>query len=279
MWQQCASFPRCWVPLLLGQLVVGQVTVQLPRDTAPASQAPIVSRYSDKTEGASVEVPPITELNKITFDGNVLSGAPHVVHWIVAFCPTWWEPCQKIEGPFTALGIDWQGKLNHDMISLHVRFAKVDCATEKVLCNEQGVDTYPVVAHYSAGAQVALWRGGTKKDHERLTKWISGRLGASSAAAERASEQLGAFAAIARYLPPGERSFDVLLVILSLAATLRLVLSNAGLWEKTPTPAADAPAADSPAAVAMPSSEAAAPEPRHRSLPETWPDRRTSLEL
>lgn len=74
----------------------------------------------------------------------------------VSFCPRWWQPCQQLEQTFLEAARHWQSELNTDPSMLRVRFAQVDCAVDKVLCNEQHVTTYPMVALYRGGIQIDL---------------------------------------------------------------------------------------------------------------------------
>jgi len=102
-----------------------------------------------------------TALNRFIFQGNVLEGTGDLVdHWIVMFCPSWHDKCQGLLPSFELLGVQWENKLNKDVMSSSVRFAKVDCATEKGLCVSLDVDDYPSVVHYRNQQRVASWHGG-----------------------------------------------------------------------------------------------------------------------
>lgn len=223
-------------------------------------------------------------LNAHIFDGNVLlkpTESP-VENWIVSFCPSWWEPCQNLAVPFDQLGLEWESNLNTELLAKKVRFAAVDCATDKVLCNQQNVEQYPTVHHYVLGKRAATWVGGRASDPEKLAKWLRKRLsapqgapaapaGKKAAPAKRASELLG------------DRAVDVGLVLFVLALNAWAVFSNPRLWQqsgaaKSETPA-PAPAAE--AAEARAEAERAAPEVRrvNRFLPEEWAAQPSSVEL
>eukprot|EP00435_Cladocopium_sp_Y103_P060543 s428_g22.t1 len=79
-------------------------------------------------------------LNRLLFSGNARTAmGGGAEQWMVAFCASWWEPCEELHVIFEQLAAKWQGKLNtqdRDFIA-KVRFATVDCATDKVLCNEE----------------------------------------------------------------------------------------------------------------------------------------------
>jgi len=102
-----------------------------------------------------------TALNRFTFPGNVLEGiGDHVENWIVMFCPGWHEKCQGLLPSYELLGVTWENKMNKAVMSSKVRFAKVDCATEKALCVSLDVLDYPNVVHYQGGQRMASWESG-----------------------------------------------------------------------------------------------------------------------
>jgi len=103
----------------------------------------------------------VAALNRYTFRGNVLQGSGDTVdHWIVMFCSGWHEKCQGLLPSYEILGVQWENKLNNGLMSSGVRFAKVDCATEKALCVSLDIDDYPSVVHYRNNQRVASWHGG-----------------------------------------------------------------------------------------------------------------------
>lgn len=107
----------------------------------------------------------IPVLNRVTFDGNVKDGAA-VEHWFVMFCVDWYEPCEELRPSYLDHAASYESHLNADaLLSLPVRFAEVDCAVDKVLCNRHSVEMYPQVIHYHRGEQVAAWSfmGGKKR--------------------------------------------------------------------------------------------------------------------
>lgn len=104
---------------------------------------------------------PAAILNRFTFPGNVLQGTGDLVeHWIVMYCPGWNDKCQNLLPSYELLGVQWENKLNKDVMSSRVRFAKVDCATEKALCVSLDIDDYPSVVHYRHQQRAASWHGG-----------------------------------------------------------------------------------------------------------------------
>lgn len=205
------------------------------------------------------------KLNSFIFDGNVLrvTPRPDSVHWVVNFCPSWWEPCQGIAEPFERLAAEWQQRLNHDLLTSQVRFAVVDCATDKVLCNEQEVDAYPTVAHYMGGTKVAQFAGGGKNDGQKLAKWLTKQFGGvhNSGGSESEAEPE------AEGSDDSERAADILLAILGLVASVRLVLSNPALRSKDEKPKeSSAPERDQVVQMAS-------------LLPQEWVKQRASIVL
>lgn len=265
-----------------------ELFVSAPSETK-AKTEPEVTITSSKDGSDAGPLPAVLGLNSYTFAGNVLAGPKSQLasHWVVIFCPNWWEPCQNIEQPFASHAAEWQGRLNKDLLSSEVRFAKVDCATDKVLCNAEGVDAYPTVNHYMGGERVAKWSGGQQTDTARLAKWLQKHLMEAAAAAHasgRAAAGGGAAGlqeVLSSYLVPGERAADILLALLALAASFRLVLSNPELWEKggarstssSPVPSSGA------GADATRSGPCGGAQLRRLPLPEAWRADRGSLEL
>jgi hypothetical protein len=134
-------------------------------------------------------------LNRFTFPGNVLHGSGDIVeHWIVMFCPGWHDKCQSLLPSFELLGVQWEDKLNIALMSSTVRFAKVDCATEKALCVSLDIDEYPSVIHYRHQKRVNSWLGGAPG----LVRWIKQELEPPK---RRASHQKRPLAAAQRPVP------------------------------------------------------------------------------
>mmetsp|Transcript_46618 Transcript_46618/g.124574 ORF Transcript_46618/g.124574 Transcript_46618/m.124574 type:complete len:488 (+) Transcript_46618:119-1582(+) len=207
----------------------------------------------------------VLHLGRRTFAQTVLPSTRYPVeNWVVMFCYSWYEPCQDIMDPYSAWSRDWEAKLNQDLFTTRVRFARVDCATDKELCNAQDVEGYPHIKQYSEGVAVAKWTGGRQKDAARLAKWLTKRLGAP--AEPEGGEQLEEVqpdpSLVAR-----ERGINALLVLGVSALVFRAVCLDAELW-KGPTTAPPAAAQDGHSA----------PPAGPRGLPAEWA-RRGSVEL
>lgn len=133
---------------------------------------------AEGSEAAALQFPEIhpeaSQLNRYNFAGNVLLGTgDHVKHWVVIFCTEWHEKCRGLVPSFELLGAQWEEKLNSgDLFGSSVRFAKVDCATDKELCNSEDVEDYPTAMHYQHGQRMGRWAGGAPG----LVRWVKQEL-------------------------------------------------------------------------------------------------------
>lgn len=100
----------------------------------------------------------VTLLNRFSFNGAVQQ--EHVDHWIVLFCVEWYELCKEVQPGFLSTATVWEEALSYNATSWQksaVRFAEVSCATDKALCNENNVQSYPTVLHFKGGEIVDSW--------------------------------------------------------------------------------------------------------------------------
>lgn len=147
----------------------------------PASRA-FVGLLDDEEEVAEVQLmqgrPNVVQLNRQTFGGNVLAQEGYSRHWMVLFCVDWYPPCQALDAPYMGMAENYSQVLNKNVLFENfVRFGSVDCAVDKVLCNEQSIQTYPVVAHYAEGQQLKQWTGGSEqRDQKSFRKWLHNEL-------------------------------------------------------------------------------------------------------
>jgi len=172
----------------------------------------------------------VLHLGRRTFAQTVLPTTSYPVeNWIVMFCYSWYEPCQNIADPYSAWSREWEAKLNQDLFTTHVRFATVDCATDKELCNAQEVEGYPHVKHYSEGVAVGKWTGGRESDGARLAKWLTKRLGATKKKPEGGEQPEAAqpdLSVVAR-----EQGVNALLVLGVSALVFHASCLDAELWK------------------------------------------------
>lgn len=117
-------------------------------------------------------------LNRYTYNSTVAQDG--VDNWIVLFCVDWWEPCASVWDAYRSMSVQWEKGLNaSSFLNSGVRFAEVDCATDKALCNEQGVLEYPWAVHVHRGKFSSFWEwgdSGGKTLAEDLGKWVSKEL-------------------------------------------------------------------------------------------------------
>jgi len=163
----------------------------------------------------------VAQLNSLLFDGNVLH-APGggAENWVVAFCPSWWEGCQPLQEHFSRAAATWQSKLNSNDFAAKVRFAMVDCATDKVLCNREGVETYPTVAHYGQGqhlGQTSLSARTIRTMKTKLETWLQKQLQSSELTAKPVAD-----VPLQDFFEAG-RGIDIILMLLTLASSVSLV--------------------------------------------------------
>merc|ERR1719343_267233 len=174
----------------------------------------------------------VLKLNDQIFDGNVLKQSDYSTdHWMVYWCPNWFEPCKALVEKYAPLSTQWQGKLNKDSIlRMNVRFAKVDCATEKPLCNKMGVEDYPTVQHYYKGAPVRTFVGRVQNPGSRLEAWLEEELGNIHQNSEQLVPSSSTNAMF--YIVPGERALDIFLVVLLISINFWVVARNPNLRQK-----------------------------------------------
>jgi hypothetical protein len=155
------------------------------RDPDEEAPPPLPANEADQAGDVSDDpYATIVPLNDVLFKPNVLQMQDEdaAVHWVVYFCPNWWEPCRNLLKPFALQSAEWQARVNDGLLHNQIRFARVDCASHKPLCNSQNVDNYPTVQHYFQGRIVSTWSANGRNDDKRLGKWLGAELSAVPAA-------------------------------------------------------------------------------------------------
>lgn len=136
----------------------------------------------------------VVPLNSNTFLGNVIESR-YANHWVVLFCVPWFAQCTKVAKEFDELAARVHALQNGllTMLSNEVRFAEVDCSTNKPLCNAMDVKTYPVAVHYHGGRQ-SQWSSGMRVNNSTmlLSKWVALQLADSSNSSCTAPKAIGA---------------------------------------------------------------------------------------
>uniref|UniRef100_A0A7S1WLG7 Thioredoxin domain-containing protein n=1 Tax=Alexandrium catenella TaxID=2925 RepID=A0A7S1WLG7_ALECA len=223
--------------------------------------------------------PAVAQLNRQTFAGNVLKEeGVFAEHWMVLFCVDWYPPCQALQTPYEGLAATYSQALNNDtFLTDFVKFATVDCAVDKVLCNEEQVETYPTVSHYNYGEILGVWTGGSSaRDTKIFTKWLE--------------KDLVPFKAISLQSPPllsrRERK-EVMRLLAVLTAVVSFFLwaisRGADLWlamrAQRSRGEAEKRARKQDAAQQHASSSTPAESSLSRRLPREWASERGSMEL
>ena len=111
-------------------------------------------------------LPPL-QLTGVSFDKVVKNDDTQRV---VFFCVDWLDECEEMKYEFRKMAMQrWQ--------VAPLRYAEVNCAKEKVLCNKEGVQTYPSVNRYVNGRRVQVWQGdlgspNLQVQQKELLTWI-----------------------------------------------------------------------------------------------------------
>lgn len=183
----------------------------------------------------------VAQLNRHIFQGNVLQPmGGGVEKWVVLFCPKWFQPCQKLEPLFYDFARTWQQKQNMDSSFIHLRFAQVDCAVDKTLCNQQRVTRYPFVAIYGAGQQLHTAGINWKQDMSTQMQQFLEKL------AFPASEGVSSESILPKLLEDfyEHRAMDVVLTLAALVVSVQFMRSNSNFFPGSD--AARAPTLSSP---------------------------------
>merc|ERR1719272_263145 len=137
----------------------------------------------------------VTMLGRHSF--NVTVGQEHVDNWIVLFCVDWLEHCQGLWHYYRRMATHWEHALAPNASSWQataVRFAEVDCATDKPLCNDNNVENYPSVVHFKNGKIAKAWdvsKGATSLSGD-ISKWIGKELSPKLMREEPSQKKQGA---------------------------------------------------------------------------------------
>jgi len=140
----------------------------------------VVTSYRDLVEVGRNETlaNTIVLLSRFNFESTVLTRRDdEVENWVILFCHNWYSPCERIRPAYETMAHDMEKELNQDSMKTVIRFAEVDCSTDKPLCNAQKVETFPTLLHYQRGVISSHWEGhyGGKKDVKEMTEWMEPR--------------------------------------------------------------------------------------------------------
>jgi len=219
---------------------------------------------------------PLVHLNAVNFDQSVLMQSNNgVQRWVVLFCLGWYDTCAAMDRPFMSLAQDWENRLNTDLLSTEVRFATVDCATDRVLCNEQGIHQFPKVMLFHDHRAAASWTssGSLKQITSSLAAWAQKQLypivaSRSGASTDETVDNLS-FLDWARSMIPGRNDFGLDVFVLVL-----VMLGNAWVVSRNPQ------FCPKPKVITKTETTyVAEPQSIGRFLPEDWARERPHLEL
>jgi hypothetical protein len=140
-----------------------------------ASRPGLASFAANRVVSVSTDPSKVALLNRVTFNKTV--SQKHVDNWIVLYCVDWWELCQGIWDDYKTLAAYWERNLVANASSWQstaIRFAEVDCTTDKALCNDNKVEEYPTVQHFRAGKLVRGWElsDGATSLSKDIAKWV-----------------------------------------------------------------------------------------------------------
>eukprot|EP00928_Gymnodinium_smaydae_P066354 TRINITY_DN49377_c0_g1_i1.p1 TRINITY_DN49377_c0_g1~~TRINITY_DN49377_c0_g1_i1.p1 ORF type:complete len:283 (-),score=46.11 TRINITY_DN49377_c0_g1_i1:80-928(-) len=168
----------------------------------------------------------VLKLTPTIFDGNIFGENNDRVHnWIVFYTLPWFEPCMRLSQEYSALASDWENTLNSgSVLNLNVRFASVNCASHKPLCNTMDADHFPLVRHYRSGKLIASWKGRGKDDVSKLKSFLEKQLGDLETGHEVREHFVDdVWQSLVELVLPGELVFDWLLVGLLVGVNLWFV--------------------------------------------------------
>lgn len=120
----------------------------------------------------------VLTLNSHIFKGNVLKHNAYVKRWVVLYCLPWFPPCQRFQELYNVAAKEEQQARNTGIWVSEVRFAQVNCATDKVLCNDMNVGMMPLLAMYENQHEAArlVWGNDNKNPSELLHSFLDSKL-------------------------------------------------------------------------------------------------------
>lgn len=147
------------------------------KESVPKDPPAVITTYHDQAEAAlgKEHGNPIVLLSRFNFHNNVMTRRDDEVdNWIIRFCHDWYSPCERMLPAYKTMARKMEEQLNQDSMTTVVRFAEIDCSTDKPLCNEQGAESFPKLIHYHRGQQIGEWEGvsGKERDVKEMNEWM-----------------------------------------------------------------------------------------------------------
>eukprot|EP00746_Dinoflagellata_sp_MGD_P002940 gnl/MRDRNA2_/MRDRNA2_105742_c0_seq1.p1 gnl/MRDRNA2_/MRDRNA2_105742_c0~~gnl/MRDRNA2_/MRDRNA2_105742_c0_seq1.p1 ORF type:complete len:463 (-),score=96.65 gnl/MRDRNA2_/MRDRNA2_105742_c0_seq1:75-1463(-) len=138
----------------------------------------VITSYQDHADAAlgKEHGNPIVLLSRFNFHNNVMTRRDDEVgNWIIRFCHDWYSPCERMLPAYKTMARDVEKQLNQNSMKTVVRFAEIDCSTDKPLCNDQGAESFPKLIHYHRGQQMSAWEGasGKERDVKEMNEWMA----------------------------------------------------------------------------------------------------------
>lgn len=162
------------VPAELAQAMQERQVQEAPENTN--IDVDVILDEPEKVTVASINARKVVDLNRFNFHNSVLQeGHDQPLHWIVRFCHDWYVPCDHLTPVFTEAALGVENALNaNDQFQTTVRFADVDCSTNKPLCNEVADYHFPQIIHFHKQARFTDWKGGgsLKRNAESFLEWM-----------------------------------------------------------------------------------------------------------
>jgi len=156
-----------------------ELVVQTDGQTEVPVDADVNLVQSSESTVTKVSPQAVVDLNRFNFHDNVLrDGHDQPLHWIVRFCHDWYEPCDQLTPVFKEAAFGVERLLNaNDQFQTTVRFADVDCSTNKPLCNEVADYHFPQIIHFHRQARLTDWKGGgnSQRNAQRFLTWVDER--------------------------------------------------------------------------------------------------------
>lgn len=140
-----------------------------------AARPGLTSAGVSRVSSINADPSKVALLNRVTFNSTI--GQKHVDHWVVLYCVDWFELCQGIWEEYKTLAGYWERTLSANASSWQstaVRFAEVDCTTDKALCNDNNVLEYPTLQHFHNGKFVTGWElsSGATSLSKDIARWV-----------------------------------------------------------------------------------------------------------
>lgn len=242
----------------------------------PASTPPGIHSLS-----VASSLPPLTLVGK-HFDRVVRAADPTSEEWVVFFCVSWLDECQDLRDGFRRQSAILNAKLNgHGAAFLpRVRFAEVDCAEDKVLCNREQVETYPTILRLVRGQRAQAWESNLGRSQQRLQKELAEWMRTHPGSAEPRLRSQAQEHPEETSVDPVRAAVDSAVTVVLLVAFVRMCLDITRSARRALQAPTQAEAKSPPATAAYQGSAASTPYCRmSRRLPQDWVQQRDEIVL